>query len=190
MKKLSILAIAFAAVILASCGGKKTDQPEAAQNEKSFEQEQIEASIKMHIDSIAAEIGQLKQFPFVQEGGLTLTNEEKQVKPEYLLNPSVAEEAATLSEKYRILSALSVDKKIASLYEMPTDEYDKAIAKLTADINDPSFKVIWPHQLFLATRFCSIGGATLCHQPKCRQVPHRIRRQGCFQRDFPYRADS
>ena len=25
---------------------------------------------------------------------------------------------------------------------MPTDEYDKAIAKLTADINDPSFKVI------------------------------------------------
>ena len=142
MKKLSILAIAFAAVILASCGGKKTDQPEAAQNEKRLEQEQIEASIKMHIDSIAAEIGQLKQFPFVQEGGLTLTNEEKQVKPEYLLNPSVAEEAATLSEKYRILSALSVDKKIASLYEMPTDEYDKAIAKLTADINDPSFKVI------------------------------------------------
>ena len=142
MKKLSILAIAFVAIALASCGGKKTEQAEAVENEKSFEQEQIEASIKMHVDSIASEIGQLKQFPFIQEGGLTLTNEEKQVKPEYLLDPAVSEEAATLAEKYRILSALSVDRKIASLYDMPTDEYDKAIAKLSADISDPSFKVI------------------------------------------------
>ena len=71
-----------------------------------------------------------------------MTNEEKQVKPEYLLAPAVAEEAATLAEKYRILSALSVDKKIASLYDMPTEDYDKAIAKLSADISDPSFKVL------------------------------------------------
>ena len=142
MKKLSILAIAFVAIALASCGGKKAEQAEAVDTEKSFEQEQIEASIKMHIDSIASEIGQLKQFPFIQDGGLALTNEEKQVKPEYLLAPAVAEEATTLAEKYRILSALSVDKKIASLYDMPTEDYDKAIAKLSADISDPSFKVL------------------------------------------------
>ena len=142
MKKLSILAIAFVAIALASCGGKKAEQAEAVDTEKSFEQEQIEASIKMHIDSIASEIGQLKHFPFIQDGGLALTNEEKQVKPEYLLAPAVAEEAATLAEKYRILSALSVDKKIASLYDMPTEDYDKAIAKLSADISDPSFKVL------------------------------------------------
>jgi hypothetical protein len=64
------------------------------------------------------------------------------VKPTYLLAPAVAEEATTLAEKYRILCALSVDKKIASLYEMPTEEYDKAITKLAADINDPSFKAV------------------------------------------------
>ena len=144
MKKLSVLAIAFVAIAFAACGGKKTQATEEADTLKSFEQQQIEASIKMHFDSIAAEMAKLPQLPFVQqgEGGLVLTKEEKQVKPEYLLNSNVAEEATTLAEKYRILSALSVDKKIAALYEMPTDEYDKAISKLVADINDPSFKEI------------------------------------------------
>ena len=145
MKKLSILAIAFAAVVFAACGGKKSEQAEvAADSLKSFEQQQIEASIKMHFDSIASEIGKLQQLPFISEGkdGVQLTKEEKQVKPDYLLPASVADEAATLAEKYRILSALNVDKKIASLYEMPVEDYDKAITKLAADIDDPSFKAV------------------------------------------------
>ena len=145
MKKLSVLAIAFAAVVFAACGGQKNAQnTEEADSLKSFEQQQIEASIKMHIDSIAADLGKLKQLPFVQEGngGITLTKEEKQVKPDYLLNANVAEEATTLAEKYRILSALNVDRKIDALYEMTKEDYDKAITKLIADINDPSFKAI------------------------------------------------
>ena len=145
MKKLTVLAIAFLAITFAACGGKKT---ETAANEAdstvSFEQQQIEAAIKVQFDSIAAEIGKLPQLPFVQEGngGLTLTKEEKQVKPDYLIAASAAEEATTLAEKYRILSALNVDRKIAQLYEMPIEDYDKAITKLAADINDPSFKNI------------------------------------------------
>ena len=144
MKKLSVLAILVVAIAFASCGGKKNAEPTEAVSEKSFEQQQIEASIKVQIDSIAASLGELKQLPFVQDGngGIKLTDEEKQVKPDYLLEPSAADQATTLAEKYRILSALSVDKKVASLYEMPTEEFDKAIAKLSADINDPSFKVI------------------------------------------------
>lgn len=145
MKKLTIFAVAFAAIVFAACGGKKTENNvEDADSLKTFEQQQIEASIKMHIDSIAAEVGKLKQPGFVQEsnGGLTLTKEEKQVKPNYLLPASAADDAATLAEKYRMLSALSVDKKVAVLYEMPVEDYDKAIAKLIADINDPSFKTV------------------------------------------------
>ena len=145
MKKLSVLAIAFAAIAFAACGGKKSAQAEEATDSvKSFEQQQIEASIKMHVDSIASELGKLKTLPFLQEGkdGITLTKQEKQVKPDYLLTPSVADEATTLTETYRIMSALSVDKKIAALYEMPTEDYEKAITKLASDINDPSFKAI------------------------------------------------
>ena len=145
MKKLSVFAIAFAAMVFAACGGNKSAQnTEGTDSVKSFEQEQIEASIKMHFDSIASDLSKLQQLPFISEGkeGIQLTKEEKQVKPDYLLAAGVAEEAATLAEKYRILSALNVDKKIAALYEMPTEDYDKAITKLAADIDDPSFKAI------------------------------------------------
>ena len=143
MKKLSILAIAFAAIVFAACGGKKSEQAaENADSLKSFEQQQIEASIKMHFDSIAAEFSKIDQPKFVKEtkDGITLTKEEKQVKPTYLLAPAIADEATTLAEKYRVLAALSVDKRIANLYEMPVEDFDKSITKLAADIDDPSFK--------------------------------------------------
>ena len=81
MKKLSILAVAFAAIVFASCGGQKSGQNnEGADSLKSFEQEQIEASIKMHFDSLASELGKLKQLPIMEKNGsLKLTDEEKQV---------------------------------------------------------------------------------------------------------------
>ena len=145
MKKLSIFAVAFAAVLFAACtGNKSANNAEEADSLKSFEQEQIELSIKMHFDSIASELSKLKQPDFLKEEGntITLSKEEKQVKPDYLLPASIAEEATTLAEKYRILSALTIDKAIAKLYEMPTEDYEKAIAKLAADINDPSFKAV------------------------------------------------
>ena len=143
MKKLTILALA--AIVFAACGGNKSANNEAeADSLKSFEQEQIEASIKMHFDSIAAEFSKMEQPGFVKEtkDGIALTKEEKQVKPTYLLNAGVADEATTLAEKYRVLSALNVDKRIANLYEMPVEDYDKAITKLAADIDDPSFKAL------------------------------------------------
>lgn len=145
MKKLSIFAVAIAAMAFTACGGNKSAQPvDQADSVKTFEQEQVEAKIKMELDSLASEVGKLKQLPFLQTGenGVKLTEQEKQVKPEYLIAPSVAENATTLAEKYRMLSALSVDKNIAALYDMPTADYEAAIAKLVADINDPSFKDI------------------------------------------------
>jgi hypothetical protein len=144
MKKLSILAVAFAALTFVACGGKKTtENVEGQDSVKSFEQEQIEAAIKMHFDSLASELGKLKQLPVVQKDGvIKLTDAEKQVKPDYLLDVAAADNAMTLSEKYRVLSALQVDKEVAKLYDMETEDLDKAIAKLAADINDPSFKSI------------------------------------------------
>ncbi len=144
MKKLSFLAVTFAAVLFAACGGNKTAQTtEETDSLKSFEQEQIEAAIKMNFDSLASEVSKLKQLPIVKkDGSIVLTDEEKLVKPDYLLDLSLAENAVTLAEKYRLLSAIEVDKEIANLYEMPLEEYDKVIGKLVADINDPSFAAV------------------------------------------------
>ena len=145
MKKITFFAAIIAAMAFTACGGNKSAQPaEETDSIKVFEQEQVEKKIKLELDSLAAEVGRLKNLPIVQSGedGVQLTAEEKKVKPDYLLTPSVAEDATTLAEKYRILSALSVDKSIAKLYEMPTEDYEAAITKLAADINDPSFKVL------------------------------------------------
>jgi hypothetical protein len=143
MKKLVFFAVVLAAVGFAACGNKNVQNTEVQDSVKSFEQEQIEASIKMHFDSLAAELSKLKELPVMaKDGAVVLTAAEKQVKPDFLLNPSIADEATTLAEKYRALTALQTDKQIAKLYDMATDDYDKAIAKLAADIDDPSFKAI------------------------------------------------
>ncbi|MCQ2212292.1 MAG: hypothetical protein MJZ36_01495 [Bacteroidaceae bacterium] len=145
MKKLSFVVVALAAMVLASCGGNKTNQNAEEQTDsvKTFEQEQIEANIKVQIDSIASELGKLKALPIfadTEDGTIALSEEEKLVKPEYLLDPAKANDAVTLSEKYRALAILNVDKFVAKSYDMPTEAYDEAIAKLAADINDPAFK--------------------------------------------------
>jgi hypothetical protein len=145
MKKLSFFAVVLAAVAFVACKGTQTDNnQDGTDSAKSFEQEQIEKNIKVQIDSLASDFGKLKPIPMFKKEGdkYALSDEEKQVKPDYLFAPSVAESAITLAEKYRALSALSVDKEVAKLYDMPTDEYDEAITKLASDINDPSFKVL------------------------------------------------
>ncbi len=147
MKKLSFLVVALAAMAFASCGGNKATQnaEEQADSVKTFEQEQIEENIKMQLDSIASELGKLKTLPIftnAEDGTIALSEDEKLVKPDYLLDPAKANDAVTLSEKYRALAILNVDKYVAKSYGMPTDQYDEAIAKLAADINDPAFKAV------------------------------------------------
>ena len=145
MKKLTIFAVAIAAIAFTACGGKKGGQTtEVADSVKSFEQAQVEEKIKVELDSLAAEVGKMKSLPIVQtdDNGIKLTDQEKQVKPDYLIDPAAAEKATTLAEKYRMISALSVDKSIATIYDMPTEAYEAAVNKLVADINDPSFKEI------------------------------------------------
>lgn len=144
MKKTKLYAVALATLVVAACGGNKQAQTaETADSLKSFEQEQIEASIKLNIDSLAAQMTQLKNLPIREKDGMVvLTEEERQVKPDYLLEPAMAEQATMLAEQYRMLSAMQVDREIAELYGMSTTEYDNEIAKLLVDINDPSFSVL------------------------------------------------
>lgn len=144
MKKLTFAAVAIAAIVFAACGGNKTTQSaEEADSTKNFEQQQIEAAIKMNFDSLASEIARLKRLPIMEkDGAIVLTDEERQVRPHYLLDPAIAETTMTLSEKYRVLSGLEIDREIAAFYGLPLEDYDKAIAKMMADINDPSFKAV------------------------------------------------
>ena len=67
MKKLTIFAVAIAAIAFTACGGKKGGQTtEVADSVKSFEQAQVEEKIKVELDSLAAEVGKMKSLPIVQ----------------------------------------------------------------------------------------------------------------------------
>lgn len=144
MKKVKFLLMAVCAIALASCGGKTQQSDDEQQEVKSFEQEQIEESIRVQLDSIASVLGGLKALPMLEQtknGELKLTDEEKKVKPDYLLDPDIAKEAITLSEKYRVLVALSIDQTIAELYDMDTKAYNEATAQLLSEVNDPGFRI-------------------------------------------------
>ncbi len=144
MKKAKFLLMTVCAIALVSCGGKTQKEGEGQDTVKSFEQEQIEESIKVQLDSIASVLGGLKALPMLEQtknGELKLTDEEKKVKPDYLLSPNVAKEAITLSEKYRVLVALSIDQAIAEMYDMDVKEYNEATAQLLRDVNDPGFRI-------------------------------------------------
>ena len=67
MKKFTLAIVAFAAMVLASCGGSKPQQEVADQDTtKTFEQAQLEASVKMHLDSLSTQINE-KQFAAIEE---------------------------------------------------------------------------------------------------------------------------
>ena len=143
MKKLFILALA-AGAMLVSCTGNQKKAETSEETEKCFEQQQIEAYIKVQVDSLASEFSKMSRSPFIaalKEGRIELTEEEKQVKPEYLIDPASVNDLVTLSQKYRAVSVLCADKLIANAYGMPIDEYDAAIKKLIVDIDDPAFKL-------------------------------------------------
>lgn len=149
MKKFTLAIAAFAAMLLASCGGQNAQQStdEAVEDSASaaiaFEQSQIKESIKANIDSIAAAMNGKSfnnVFDNAKNGKIVLTEEEKKVKPEYLFQPDVAKDLATYSQKYAALPVLMLDREVAKLYDIDVTEYDNAIAKLTSEINDPAFK--------------------------------------------------
>ena len=140
MKKsvLSILAVA----LLSSCVNTNKKAETETKEVVSFEQQQIEAGIMLQIDSIASIYNQMDKVPFVaalNNGELLLTEEEKQVKPDYLIDPASVNDLVTLSQKYRAVAMLSIDEFVANGFDMDTEELSAAKARLVVDINDPAF---------------------------------------------------
>lgn len=151
MKKLlisvaTIVLLVFVATItlLVSCNGGKKTAEEQAEEVKSFEQEQIEAGIKVQLDSLANLYASMDDSPVMvalKSGEILLTDEEKQVKPDYLLAPEATNDLVTLSQKYRAVGILSIDEFVAESYDMSTEEMKAARSRLIVELNDPGFDV-------------------------------------------------
>lgn len=143
MKKFAFAIVAMAAMMFASCGGNKQQQTtEEVDTTKTFEQEQIEASIKMHLDSMAVALNEkdLDDIATIaKDGKINLSADEKKVQP-VLLAANIHDELTTIAQKYSAIAMLAIDKEVAKVYDMNISDYEATIAKLVSEVNDPAIK--------------------------------------------------
>ncbi len=145
MKRLPVILLAIALVALPSCknqNNKKKAVSEEAKREISQKEQYVTEELKYNLEQLIESTKQMKAVPFLnnKNGELQLSEKEKMVKPDYLLTTDHIGEYVTLTQKYRAVAMLSIDKSIAALYDMPTADYEAALAKLTVDVNDPALK--------------------------------------------------
>ena len=66
-----------------------------------------------------------------------LTEEEKLIKPDYLLEASQANGMVTKSQKMNALAILMMERPIRMAYGMPIEEINEVIARFAAEVNYP-----------------------------------------------------
>ena len=137
MKKYYLfIALAMVAGMTVSCKNNKKAEADA---------EVVEAAKTILTDDVLATIDELAQS-YINESGefdvatiisSALTEEEKLIKPDYLLEASQANEMVTKSQKLNALAILMVERPVRIAYGMPTEDTDEVIARLVAEVNDP-----------------------------------------------------
>ena len=142
MKKYVILLLALAVVAVPSC---KNQNKKAAKVEQQISQKEqmLQEELKVNVESLVASAKKIKGFSFAKtlpDGSVALTDKEKMVKPDYLLDPAIANSLVTLSQKYRAVAMLTVDKTIAELYDMPVTDFKNTLAKMVVDLDDNAIR--------------------------------------------------
>ncbi len=135
-KRFVSVLLVLAVLVLTGCRNRKPA-------DKPFEQVQLEAHIQMQIDSLAAlamskDAGHV--FIGLEDGSFILTDADRLVKPECLIDPASVSKLTRLDQKYRACSIIACDMQVARAYGMDIEPLKAALAKLVADINDPALK--------------------------------------------------
>jgi len=145
MKKLTVILLAFAILVLPSCKctSNNTSKSAEGQNSEINEKERmVTEELKVNLQSLVESTKQMKPAIIFKNvnGSLQLSDKEKMVKPDYFVDPASVNALVTLSQKYRAAAMLTVDKAVAKLYDMPVDEIEAAQAKIAVDVNDAALK--------------------------------------------------
>jgi len=140
MKKSNIIiALAMvAALTMVSCKNNK----KSAQSQEPT-QEEVQEMKQELADSVLAEIDALiDQFANERSNSyriraFELTDKEKTVKPDYLLDPSEVNNMVTKTQKINALAIYTIEYGVRKIYDMPLDEISESIARLVTDLNFP-----------------------------------------------------
>jgi len=129
-----IACVAVCCSMMASCKNANTAEPTP---------EEIQAQKVALADSALAEIDSLAEQYFdatsksFRISAMELTDGEKLVKPDYLLEPSVAATFVTKVQKVNALAIYSMELGVRKIYDMPQEETREVVARLAAELNHP-----------------------------------------------------
>ena len=139
MKKYYLfIALAMVAAMSVSCkNNKKTENNEATEKVVEAAKTILADDVLAKIDEIAKSyIESIEEISFSNIISSLLTAEEKLIKPDYLLDPAVANTLVTKTQKVNALAILLEENEIRRAYEMPVEEANEAIARLTAEVGN------------------------------------------------------
>lgn len=127
-----------AALLMTSCKGEEQKVPaqnaasEAVQEQKAALADSVVAKLEALAGKYIDAADSTPLFAFAK-----LSNEEKMVKPDYLLDPAEASKFITKKQKVNGLAIYSVEYFVRKMFGMPVNEVKEAIAKLSIDVNHP-----------------------------------------------------
>jgi len=132
---LSLIAlVAICCAMMVSCKNNKSNDP--TPEEIQAQKVALADSVLAEIDAFAEEYMLASKNTF-RIPSFELTEEEKMVKPDYLLEPSIASTLVTKSQKVNALAIFLTDVSVRKIYDMPLDETKEVIAKLAIELNHP-----------------------------------------------------
>ena len=136
MGKTRTILLLLIIITVAGCKGRGSGVTE----KKEAMRENCIEGVQEHLDSIAANLLRIaRPMPVIYEcgeGEIELTPQQEKVKPKFYDVPaSLSANAITLSQQYRAVAILAVDRVVAELYGMP-DIYTPEIKRLTVSIGD------------------------------------------------------
>lgn len=135
MKKYSFV---WALLCLCACTGNKTQNNAPLTEAETIE---LQETVVNHLDSLAhilCDSTQLASFySLLEPSNFVLTDDQKLVKPDYLLENKDFEHLVTLSEQYRAYAMAMVDSRVMKLYDLDnTTDYVAMVDYLQAEIAD------------------------------------------------------
>jgi len=137
MKKVLFLSLALISVLTVSCKNvKKTTAEEDAVIETAKMNMSNEALNA--IDSLAAIYVDL--FENTEIEGISLTEREKMLKPDYLLEPDMVGTLLSKTQKVSGLAVYLAEYQVRKAFDMPLSEAKGAISQLLIELNYPDIQ--------------------------------------------------
>ena len=142
MKKYYLfIALAMVAAMTVSC---KNNNKKAAKTAEA-NAEVVEAAKTILADDVLAAIDEFATIYTDENNNYDvpsfiasyLSEQEKMIKPDYLLDPEQTSNLVTKSQKIGALAILCAEKQIRLAYGMPVEKLEEASARLAAELNHP-----------------------------------------------------